>query len=478
MHKHVNFKSTLIPGLVASVLVLTGCGGGGGSTDDPLDSVSSRGIITGFGSVYVNGVKYDTDNAEFEVDDDVNASEAALSVGQFVTVYGSVDAGGTTGQASKVSYENEIKGPIANKTPDLVNPSTGTMEVLGLLILVNLDTRFDDELTFADFNDGDFAEISGFVTDTGITATYIEKQDSSEIEILGEIANLTDNTFDIRGVNIFYDGSTEIDDDAALADGLYVEVKGMLDPADNTVVIAEKIDVEDDGKGDDMDEFEIQGIVSNYDPDNNTFEVQGIKVDASSAELKPSSLDLGAPDLEVEVEGYWLDGVLIADEIEQKGQKIKINAITSAADATAGTVTFNFNDTDIVVRVNQQTEMEDDAGDSPLEPFGLSDLSETGGDYVEMEAYNDGSGDINAVKLDRKDLDETRIEAPVESFDEANQMVTLLGIGFDLSAASYEDEEDVSIDAATFYAALDIGVFVELKDTDNNLVIDKAELED
>ena len=480
----VQKKSVLLSGLIATALVLTGCGGGSDSSStDPVDTISSRGVITGFGSMYVTGVKYDTDDAEFDVDDDKTSTQSALRVGQFVIVTGSIDANGKTGHASHISYENELQGPIQNKTPDPADSTgeTGTMEVLGRLVTVDADTRIDDGLTFVDLADNNFVEISGFNTDTGITATYIELQSDSEVEMVGEIAMLdvVPGTFEIYGFTIAYDGNTELEDDITLADGLYVEVKGELDPLDDTRLIAEKIEAEDDGKGDDMDEEELQGIVSKYDSDTKIFYLGLVKVDATDAELKPASLDLGsAPAPEVEVEGHWFNGVLIADEIEQKGRKIKINAVTTAADPDAGTVTFNFNGTDVVVRVNQQTEMEDEAGGTPLDPFTPADLSQTGGDFIEMEAFSDGSGDINAVELKRKDLDEVKIQAPVEGSDEATQMVTLLGISFDLSAAAYKDDDGMIISIMDFYAAAVEGVFIKLKDTDNNLVIDSAELED
>ena len=488
MKKPIQLKSVLLPGFIATALVLSGCGGGGGggsSSTDSVDTISSRGVITGCGSMYVTGVKYDTDDAEFDVDDDTTSDQSALRVGQFVTVTGSIDANGKTGHASHISYENELQGPIKNKIPDPADLTgeTGTMEVLGRLVTVDADTRIDDGLTFSDLADNNFVEISGFTTDTGIKATYIELQSDSEVEMVGEIAMLdvVPGTFEIYGFTIAYDGNTELEDDITLAEGLYVEVKGELDPNDETILVAEKIEAEDDGKGDDMDEEELQGIVSKYDDsaDKTTFYLGLIKVDATDAELKPASLDLGSvPAPEVEVEGHWLDGVLIAEEIEQKGRKIKINAVTTAADEAGGTITFKFNDMEVVVRVNQQTEMEDEAGDNPLEPFALADMSALGGDFVEMEAFSDGSGDINAIELERKDLDEVRIQAPVEASDEATEMVTLLGIPFDLSAAVYKDDDGVTLSSMDFYAAAVDGVFIKLKYNGLNLVIESAELED
>ena len=471
MEKPTLTKSILLPGLIASALVITGCGGGG-SSSDPEDTTGSRGIITGFGSVYVNGVKYETDDAEFEVDD-ASATEDDLRVGMVVTVSGEIDDNGTTGRASSITYDNELKGPISAITPD-ADPTIKTLTVLGQQVLVNANTTFDDDhgFSFDNMVVGDVVEVSGFQTANGLTATHIEKQDDDgEIEITGKIANLTDTSFTIKGFNITYDGNTEIDDDVTLANDLYVEVEGVLDGA-GTTLLAEEIEVEDDGKGEDMDEFEVQGIVSDYDPVTKTFNLGTITVNATNAELKPTSLDLGSvPAPEVEVEGFWLDGVLIADEIEQKGRKIKINATLSAVGTE--TVTFTFNGTDVIVRVNQQTELEDDINDVDIV---LADLS--AGDYVEMEAFSDGSADINAIELERDNPDEVRIQAPLEAFDKATQMVTLLGIDFDLTASSYEDDDDNPLTVDAFYAELAEGVFIKLKDTDSNGVIDKAELED
>jgi len=96
-----------------------------------------------------------------------------------------------------------------------------------------------------------------------------------------------------------------------------------------------------------------------------------------------------------------------------------------------------------------------------------------------MEAFDDGSGIINAVEIELKNPDEVRIVAPVESWgDEINQKVVLLGVEFDLGSASYENELDQNIQADTFYKSLSSGKFVKIKDTDSNGIFDKAELDD
>jgi hypothetical protein len=459
--------------LGTALLLASACGGGGGSTDSTAGgtSVASRGIITGFGSVYVNGIKYRTEGTRISIDDD-EGNEAELRVGMIVTVRGRLNDDGSA-SAEQIIYDNELKGPVTAITPDAGDPSRKTLTILGQQVLVTADTTIDDDggLTFDTINVGDVLEVGGYVTEAGFTATHLELQDNDlNIEIKGHIENLTANSFEIRGLAISYDGSTRLDDITTLSEGLFVEVKGQLDGL-GTTLLASKIEAEGEGLDDDLDEAEIRGVISAYDGVDNTFMIQGQAVDASRATLKPASLVL-ANDLTVEVEGRIENGILIAEEIEQKGRKIKIHAPLAAVDVGGGTIGFSFNGRDITVRVNAGTEIEDDNSSQDLL---ISDLMP--GDFVELEAYGDGA-DINAVEVKRGSADPIRLVAPLESFDSGVLSVVLLGIDFDLSAASFEDDEDSSLSALEFFDRLVAGTFVTIRDQDSNAVFDKAELDD
>jgi hypothetical protein len=464
------WKKIPVGALGALILLATGCGGGSssGGSEVGAGSVVSRGIITGFGSVYVNGVRYHTDGTKFTIDDD-KGDESMLKVGMIVTVKGS-SLGGGEGHADSIVYDNELKGPVS--AIDDSDPTRKILTILGQAVLVTADTTIDDDnrLTFDNIAVSDVLEVSGYVTDRGFTATHIEKQDNaSKIEIKGHIDNLDLDSFTIGGFDVSYDGTTKLDDIRALAEDLFVEVKGQLDGA-GTTLIASEIEGEDEGFEDDVDEAEIKGVISAYSVADDTFMLQGQKIDASGAELEPASLVL-ADGITVEAEGYVSDGVLIADEVEQKGQKIKIQATLSAVDTPPGTVSFNFNATDVTVRVNAGTEIEDDnSGDDLL----LTDLSV--GNFVEMEGFSESLGVINAVEIKRRNPDEIRIVAPLESFNKAASTVVLLGIEFDLLSASFEDGEGGSLSASEFFDALVVGDFIKIKDLDSNAVIDKAEL--
>jgi len=482
MMKHLKNMRLTPATLGLSILLASGCGGGSGgsSTDSETSStdeasVVSRGIVTGFGSVYVNGVRYHTDGTRFSIDDD-DGDESDLKVGMIVTVRGSM-LGGGEGSADSIVYDNELKGPVSLITPDLANPTRTTLTILGQAVLVTADTTIDDDggLTFDTIALNDVLEVNGYATDTGFTATHIELQTGPfEIELKGHIEGLTPNSFTIGGFDVSYDiGTVILDDIAVLAEGIFVEVKGQLDvPITGTTLIARKIEGEDEGLDDDVDEAEIKGVISAFNATDKTFILLGQKIDASGARLEPVSLVL-ADGITVEAEGRMFEGVLIAHEVEQKGRKIKIDATLSGVDAGAGTVSFNFNGKDITVRVHAGTEIEDDnTGDDLL----LSDLS--AGIFVELEAFEESPGVINAVEIERASPDEIRIVAQLEDFDRVAVSVRLLGIEFDLSDASFQDNLDNPMLVDDFFDALVVGDFIKIKDNDSNAVFDKAALDD
>lgn len=486
------FKKALLPALISSSILLSGCGSSSDSDTTSTDSTLTSGIITGFGSIYVNGVKFETDNASYDVDDDTSADQNDLRVGMHVKIDGTINDDGITGTADSVSYENELEGPVS--AIDSSDPANIVLTILGRSVVINADTTFDDDFSL-DMNSivvGDLLEVSGYTNSNGVIATHIEKQgdfvaDSSMVEIKGEISGLGSSRFMVNGMNIEFDSSTTLDDipNNTLVDDLYVEVKGTLNAAGD-LLTATKIEAEDNKLGDDGAKVEVEGYISAYDDVAQTFLVQGQQVDASQTlEFKPSTLVL-ANDLKVEVEGRMDGDTLIAKEIKLKGRKIKIQASVSNKNMDSGTVSFSlFGGTDNVsARVNDQTDMEDDVG-SLLE-FTLADLQID--DFVELEAFDDGTGVINAVELDRKVADDTQLEGPISGYNDIEQTVTMFGQTFNLLQAKFEGENsNNSITAAEFFGQLAVGSFVELTDEDPDGpegplladgVIDKAEIEE
>lgn len=248
-------KMATATALSASIPLASGCGGSSsGSGEDADNTVASRGVVTGFGSVYVNGTRFDTTGTQFSVDDEIG-DESDLRVGMIVTVKGSKNANGATGQASHILYDNELKGPVSSITPHPTDATRKTLVILGQTVEVNADTTIDDDggLTFDTLQLNDAIEVSGFNSTTGLIATHLELQDNAlEIEITGEIENLNPASFEINGFAVSYDVNTELDDIAALANGLLVEVEGQLNGLGDTLIAA-KIEGEDRGFADDYE---------------------------------------------------------------------------------------------------------------------------------------------------------------------------------------------------------------------------------
>ena len=85
----------------ALATLVAGCGGGGGGGSDtggsnPPPAASGKttivkGAITGFGSVIVNGVRYDTDSAAVRIEDKP-ASVMDLKVGEVIRLVAETDS--------------------------------------------------------------------------------------------------------------------------------------------------------------------------------------------------------------------------------------------------------------------------------------------------------------------------------------------------------------------------------------------------
>ena len=84
---------------LAAALTVAACGGGGSSGSAGVATMSA-GTISGFGSVFVNNVRYDDSGATITNDLGAPLSRAALSLGANVTVMGT--SAGAAGSATTI----------------------------------------------------------------------------------------------------------------------------------------------------------------------------------------------------------------------------------------------------------------------------------------------------------------------------------------------------------------------------------------
>lgn len=314
--------------LVLLGAIMTGCGGGGGGSDAGGGSaaptgVAAFGVVQGFGSIFVNGIEFETSGAAFSEDDSFDGiDQSNLRVGMMVTVHGSINDDGMTGTADSVDYRDNLEGPISS-----IDPATNSFVALGYTVTVDAVTIFDDALTFDQLAVGDFVEVSGALdADGNIRATFIEKTGETcvtiqEIEAKGTVNNLNTSakTFSIGSLTVDYSSADLSDLPGGPVDGLFVEVKSNACPVDSTLV-ATRVEAEDEfgkfGESEEGGHVEIQGIVTSV-TSQAEFELNGqsIRITDQTKFVGLTSAQI-VLNLQLEISGTLDNGVLLAKEVQ------------------------------------------------------------------------------------------------------------------------------------------------------------------
>ncbi len=459
---------------ILAALTAVGCGPVDGNTTGSANA-RAQGVITAFGSIWVNGVEWEIDDADVDIDDS-SALPTQLELGMLVTVSGSLGDDGVSGVATRVSYDSSLEGPVASVTEIGLDANLIELEVLRRTVVVERGvTEFDDDDPLFSFDSlavDDVVEVSGMTDATGaLIATRIEREGtlslgSTEIEIKGFISDFDGvDSFEIDGLSITFDPTgvtTELEDlPGGVADGLFVEVEGVLEAADR--VTATKVEAEHEGLGDDVDEAELEGYVSDIESNPAFFSVSGQRVDASGATLTPNDAGLLVEGAKVKVKGRVENGTLIASVIELRGHVIKLAgelADSADVDPEAGSLML----LGIALSVDPSARFDDDLAD--LERFGLADL--VAGDFLEVRGIGDGGGGVVVTRLEREDAsDEALVQGRVQDFDESAGTLTILGLTFTTDGfTDFEDADDRPLTKAQFFAAVELGDLVKVKGDD------------
>jgi len=449
-------KSTLATAIALSIAACTpadneGVAGIGGS------GYVSSGSVTGFGSVFVNGVEFETDSSTFDVDG-VQGTQDDLAIGMIVQVSGSINADGITGNATSIRYDDQLQGPVTGPITYDADRVTATFTVIGVKVIIDSGSTSFDGTSFDSITINNNVEISGFFDSSGnLVATRVELKDitfdpaNSIVEAKGTITGLDNSTFKFaENLNLTIDASepTSVDDlPNGLVDGQLVEVKGTYNAGTNTIK-ATGIEAEDDSV-DDTDEFEVEGLINNYDAINSTFTINGIDVNASGATLEPATLIL-ENDIRIEVEGAIVNGVLVATKIESEGGDIKVHAMVTAVPPATAANTFEVTPVAgqpaITVTVTTSTQLEDDVNE--IKNFTLDNLDVN--NFVEVRGFDDGNGGITAVEIDVKKPGDVIVQgnatAALGSALTGGTM-TIFGVTFDFdNGATTDFEKDSDIE--------------------------------
>ncbi len=428
------------------------------------DNVST-GTIDGFGSVIVNGVRYDTSLADITVSGE-SATEDNLGIGAYVTVVGSVNQDGISGFASTVNFQPNVVGDITE-----INANQNNFTVLGQSVLVNNDTTFGDGLSVSGggidtLSIGQRIRVSGPANSSGeIIASLIDVVSGTELEVSGEVTGLdtTATTFSIASLTINYaQAQLENITSNVFQNGFDVIVEGSN--ISGGVLIADSISLEEDYFEliDELSEIEIEGLITEFESAEQFELGNTVILTNQETEVSGGSLQSLAVDMYIEVEGTFdSTNRLVADEIE---------ILTYADQVIAGTVSEIEigNDDEIptgvivlqgnTVRVNVETRYEDES-ELDIERFNLLNISV--GDYLSITGEQSDNGFIAATvtRFGEEDLEEIELEGRLVIDGE---VTTLFGyvLTFTEETEYYAEGEEVN---GEIFFDLAEGVLVELE---------------
>ena len=451
-------------------------GGGTGSVPDASVTSASFGSIEGFGSIFVNGIEFETEGAEVEIENEASVpcspsatDDCGLREGMMVLLENAFDDNGNPTTVTKIKYADDLEGPISALTQD-ASGLVKTLTVLGQTVVLQKDvTRFDDsDPGFDDFDDlnagnvNNLVEVSGTINfDGSIMATYIERKALAPIpgglfEIKGTVSNLDPvlNTFDINGLTVDYAGVTPRD--GTLGDGVMVEVKG--DTFDGTTLFATDVEIQTAGIGlDDVAKVHVEGYVADLNSTAQTFLTNGQAIRYNGAVFVGGIASELADGVKVEAEGPIVNGVLQAVKIKFK-DSVRFEANLATVNTGAGTLTLQG-----LAGITIQTD-----GLTFFDGFaGLNDLAP--GNNLKIRGRRQSPAG-NAVVATQIELiaatpdSRTIIQGQVDSFV-AFSAVTILGVVVDTTSIDENDfkDDDTPIGETAFYGRLDVGDLVKAR---------------
>lgn len=447
-------KQFLLAVVIAAFAVACGGGGSGMSQAPGMHPLVATGVITGFGSVYLNGTHYQTTKATIRLNGQVVA-QSQLAVGEVARIKGMKNAAAGTGDADEVDVDEAVVGPIS-----AIDTTAGTVTVLAQTVMINAGTSFSKDIQPADISGlkaGDTIHVSGMTDASGnIVATRIEMGNaSSPLQVVGTVASLdsTAHTFKINALTVDYSSANLTGFmSGAPSNGDVVEVQGMTYVSGTQTLTAthvqrEMTDREEEG-GNDSD-AETEGLITGFTSATSPFKVgdETVTTTSSTQYNNGTAADL-ADNVKVEVEGTLdTSGNLVATVItfEHNGD-IELEGPAESVDATAGTLTV----LGVPITVSPNSTRFEDDSESAMAMFNLSNVSN--GDMVRVRGYESpaGSGKVVATRLERVPSTSTTVEEKGPFTAGTSPDFTILGITIDASTATISDGHGGTLTLAAF----------------------------
>src|SRR5471030_772584 len=312
--KHSIIRSLQLA-LVSLIALAGGAGlvfGGGGATGTGGPAYSAFGRLSDFGSIFVNGIEFFTDQASITLNGVPNRPESDLRIGMVLSVSGSIDANGKTGNAATVDYHADALGTI--DVAPVQGDSGGSFGILGQTIATDARTVFAGVIGLADLHVGDYVEVSGYPSSAGVLASRVERKTGvPTVQVQGAIANVTSTTFTVGDLTVHYGiASLKTVPAGGLAAGQTVVAKGPT-PINGLLVASsvEAIVVSISGNTNGS----VAGVIASAAPAAITVNGQLLGVTSSTQYVNGSAADLADGKL-VKVDYAVIGGNAVATRIE------------------------------------------------------------------------------------------------------------------------------------------------------------------
>jgi len=474
-------------GVIGLAGLLGACGSDGAPSVSASrsGSASASGTVTDFGSLFVNGKKFETENVEVRHDGVMErctinpVTTCGLKKGMTVTVNGAFS--GDQHTATSVQQMDAVEGLVQSVAVDGLS-----LVVMGQTVLVDNTTIIDNNIPEQNILNlvagTDNVEVNGHTRLNGIIqATFLEKKLVGVTpEVRGFVSNHASGaaTFRIGNLTVNYSGG-DINDmptpNGNSWDGRFVEVKGTNFVSATTTLIATKVEPENQGIGQVIDEFEVEGFVTRAGiPTGNiidfTIGTTLVRTTANT-EFRGGTVDEIVVGAKMSAEGRFDGSTLIAKHV-----KFHESVRLEGDIASIGTNSILIRGlSGITVTVNRQTEFKE-IGSGTVNDLG--DLAVN--DHVRVRGRVAGPDTVVATRIQLRSPDrDVDLQGPVQSID--RDVIVVLGASIDTGVINqFESVSGTSMNRAGFLAEVRVNSLVKVKGELNGTTVtwEEAELED
>ena len=452
---------TLAAGAIA--LVISACGGGGsgggiggtGGGGGGAAADVSVGAITAFGSVWINGVEFNSDTATVKRDDDPISSgvgnpldrKGGLRKGMVARVDGSI----SSKSATTINVKSAVKGYVESV-------GVNQMTVMGQTVNTDGATVFEDGIQPVA---GNYIEVHGqFISEGQIAAGFIEKKLALATPPFGvkglvKLHTAGGTTFDVGALHVTLGAGAIITDmPAGPWNGLLVEVKGTAcagNPVCGTLTASK---VEPEGVKGDVAKIEVEGFVTAL-TSTSDFTIGSQHVVTTGSTVFQGGLQseivVGG---KLEAEGSLSGGILTATKVSFR-ENIRFEALLAVKGSNSFTLT-GLNG--ITVEVNALTRYKNVANFAALAPT----------NYLRVRGRPGSGNNVVATEVEVQNGNASRVIMQAVASAVSAPTVTLLGIPVDtslISDNSFLDVNNVIIGRAGFFAAAAPGKLIKARGT-------------